>query len=199
MKTVPQPNFVAAEVTRRTTYHHHANPPRHLGGYVTAVVVALLLAATIPHSAAAGKTPAVGEPFPALAQFGLEGPLPDLSQAKVVIVDFWASWCGPCKASFPIYEGLRQQYGERGVVIIAINVDSDAKAMATFVARQKPGFSVVRDAGQKLVQAVAPPTMPTSFVLDAKGVVRAVHHGFHGEKTQREYVEQINRLLEERS
>ena len=77
--------------------------------------------------------------------------------------------------------------------------DSDAKAMATFVARQKPGFSIVRDAGQKLVQAVAPPTMPTSFVIDAKGIVRAVHHGFHGEKTQREYVEQITRLLEERS
>ncbi len=145
--------------------------------------------------AESGKPPSLGERFPSLATFGLEGRLPDLGQAKVVIVDFWASWCGPCKASFPIYEELRRQYGDRGLVIVAVSVDQDRKAMEKFVAHQNPGFAIVRDADQKLVQAVAPPTMPTSFVLDAQGVVRAVHHGFHGEKTQREYVEEINRLL----
>jgi thiol-disulfide isomerase/thioredoxin len=170
--------------------------PAHRLLSLTALGLALMFGSAPLHAASA-KTPVVGDTFPALAQFGLEGALPDLSQAKVVIVDFWASWCGPCKASFPVYEELRKQYGERGVVIIAVNVDTDAKAMNSFVARQQPGFSVVRDASQKLVQTVAPPTMPTSFVLDAKGVVRAVHQGFHGEKTKAEYVEQITRLLAE--
>ena len=198
MKTISQTNSVAAEVTRRFAHHSPVKLPRDLGSYVLSVFGALLLAAAPLHAASA-KTPAVGDTFPTLAQFGLEGTLPDLSQAKVVIVDFWASWCGPCKASFPVYDELRKQYGERGVVIIAVNVDTNAKAMTTFVARQQPGFSVVRDATQKLVQAVAPPTMPTSFVLDSRGVGRAVHQGFHGEKTRSEYVEEINRLLAEPS
>jgi thiol-disulfide isomerase/thioredoxin len=163
-----------------------------------ALVVALVFGGATAR-AASTKTPAVGDTFPALAKFGLEGTLPDLSRARVVIVDFWASWCGPCKASFPIYDELHKQYGERGVVIVAINVDTNAKAMTSFLAHQQPGFSVLRDATQKLVQAVAPPTMPTSFLLDARGVVRAVHQGFHGEKTKSEYVEEINRLLAEPS
>jgi hypothetical protein len=81
-------------------------------------------------------------------------------------------------------------------VIIAVNVDQDARAMEKFLSRQSPGFTVVRDASQALVAAVAPPTMPTSFVLDAQGVVRAVHRGFHGAKTKQEYIAEINQLLE---
>ncbi len=159
--------------------------------------LALALGLAGAASAAPGKAPVVGERFPALATFGLEGELPDLDAAKVVIVDFWASWCGPCKASFPAYEELRRQYGDRGLVIVAVSVDQDRKAMEKFVAHQNPGFTVVRDANQKLVQAIAPPAMPTSFVLDAQGVVRAVHQGFHGEKTKREYAEEIDHLLED--
>jgi cytochrome c biogenesis protein CcmG/thiol:disulfide interchange protein DsbE len=168
-------------------------------GRAIAGILLLCALVSVPLYAAENKTPAVGETFPALTQFSLEGEMPDLSHARVVLVDFWASWCGPCKASFPVYEELRKTYGDRGVVVIAVNVDQNAKAMAAFVARQKPGFCVVRDAQQKLVQAVTPPTMPTSFVLDGKGVVRAVHTGFHGDKTRRDYIEEIERLLQEQS
>jgi len=164
------------------------------GGRFAGWLLALTLLAG-PLGAVPGQTPAVGDTFPALSSFDLEGQLPDLSGAKVVIVDFWASWCGPCKASFPVYDELREKYGNQGVVIIAVNVDQDAQAMEKFLARQKPGFAVVRDAHQKLVAAVSPPTMPTSFVLDAQGVVRAVHAGFHGDKTQAAYVADINLLL----
>lgn len=198
MKTLFQSNSVNAEVTRRVATKDRARPPRDLGGYVAGVLMALTLMA-VPVRATEGKTPAVGDTFPALTAFDLEGTLPDLTGAKVVIVDFWASWCAPCKASFPVYDDLRKEFGARGVVIIAVNIDREVKAMTTFVARQQPGFAIVRDAGQKLVAAVAPPTMPTAFVLDSRGVVRAVHQGFHGEKTRREYIEEINRLLAEQS
>jgi thiol-disulfide isomerase/thioredoxin len=125
--------------------------------------------------------------------------MPDLSSAKVVIVDFWASWCGPCKASFPVYDELREEYGDDGLVILAVSVDQNPKAMEKFLKRMKPGFTVVRDAGQKLVGRVAAPAMPTSFVLDAKSTVRFVHLGFHGATTRDEYRQQIETLLSEES
>jgi len=62
-----------------------------------------------------------------------------------------------------------------------------------------PKFAVVRDTQQQLVKAAAVPTMPTSFVIDSKGVVRFVHVGFHGENSRREYEEEIKALLEEPS
>jgi len=156
----------------------------------------LVLLATASTTRAA-DTLAIGQPFPALAQQGLEGTLPDLPAAKVVIVDFWASWCAPCKASFPIYDSLQREFGAQGVQIVAVNVDQNSKQMEAFLKKQPVSFAVVRDAQAKLVAQVKVPTMPTSFVLDATGVVRFVHIGFHGEETRQLYVEQINQILQE--
>jgi len=152
------------------------------------------------HPASAGdKTLTVGSSFPSLSDFDLEGDLPDLSDARVVIIDFWASWCGPCKASFPVYSELQDQFGSKGVVVIAVNVDKSPKDMQKFIKRNPPSFSVVRDAKQQLVGTVGVPTMPTAFVLDSTGVVRFVHAGFHNEKSRREYIHEIKTLLEEQS
>lgn len=144
---------------------------------------------------AAPTTPEVGSRFPDLAAADLEGELPDLRAAKVVIVDFWASWCGPCRQSFPVYEELHRQYADDGVVIVAVNVDERPSDMEKFLSRHPVSFAVVRDASQEFVSKVSPPSMPTSFVLDGEGVVRFVHRGFHGDRTRREYVEQIDALL----
>ena len=154
----------------------------------------LLLAAA---ATAAPTTLVPGMKFPDLAASGLEGALPDLAAARVVIVDFWASWCGPCKQSFPVYDQLQREYGPKGVVIIAVSVDRTAADMEKFLRRLAPGFSVVRDAAQKLVAQVAVPTMPTAFVLDRHGVVRFVHAGFHGDRSRMEYARQLDTLLSE--
>jgi thiol-disulfide isomerase/thioredoxin len=137
----------------------------------------------------------VGDQFPALDQFKLEGQLPDASSAKVVIVDFWASWCGPCKASFPVMEELHQQFGKQGLQILAVNVDENRAAMDDFLKQHRVSFPVVRDAGQQLVAAAAIGSMPTSFILDGGGRVRAMHNGFHGDKTRKQYVDEIQALL----
>lgn len=156
-------------------------------------LLVLVLSPLFAHAQAVGP----GDTFPSLSDFSLEGEMPDLSEAKVVIVDFWASWCGPCKASFPVYDELREEYGDRGLVILAVSVDQNPKAMEQFLKKMKPGFSVVRDSGQKLVGRVAAPAMPTSFVLDAASTVRFVHLGFHGDRTRDTYREQIESLLSE--
>jgi thiol-disulfide isomerase/thioredoxin len=139
-----------------------------------------------------------GDPFPALDPSALSGgTLPDTA-GKVVFVDFWASWCAPCKASFPAYAQLNADYAGRGLVIIAVSVDDSPDAYATFVARMRPTFATVNDAQHRLVGAVQVPTMPTCYLVDRTGKVRFMHAGFHGGQTERELKTEIEGLLSER-
>lgn len=135
----------------------------------------------------------VGDTLPDLAAFKLEGKLPE-TRGKVVIVDFWASWCLPCAESFPALDELQKKYGDR-LVILAVNVDQKAANMEKFLKKHPVSFTVVRDGGQKLVAAAEPATMPTSFILDSEGQVRFLHNGFHGEETRKQYATEIESLL----
>lgn len=155
------------------------------------IALAALLGAGIPAARAAIK---VGDTLPDLATFKLEGKLPDSLKGKVVIVDFWASWCLPCAESFPVLDELQKKYGDR-LVVLAVNVDEKAANMEKFLKKHPVTLTVVRDAGQKLVAVAEPATMPTSFILDGEGKVRFVHNGFHGEDTRREYLSEIESLL----
>jgi len=153
--------------------------------------VATLLAGTFFTAQAALK---VGDTLPDFASFKLEGKLPDTLKGKVVIVDFWASWCLPCAKSFPVLDELQKKYADR-LVVLAVNVDEKKSNMEKFLQKHAVGFTVVRDAEQKLVAVVEPATMPTSFILDGEGKVRFLHNGFHGEDTRKEYIAEIESLL----
>ena len=118
-----------------------------------------------------------GEPLPNLAQYGLEGKLPDL-KGKVVYLDFWASWCGPCKASFPVLDRWQRTLGPKGLIVVGISVDEGAAAAEKFVRAAGIAFPTLRDGAHKLVAAADVSAMPTSFLIDRKGVIRVVHHGF---------------------
>ena len=143
--------------------------------------------------AAQAGTPKEGDAFPDLTKFGLEGTLPD-TQGKIVLVDFFASWCDPCKESFPVMEELKQKFGDKGLVIIAVNMDKKKQDMADFLKEHPVSFTVVRDASAKLAKEVQIPTMPSSFLLDKNGKVHAFHRGFKGD-TKKKYTEQIEALL----
>lgn len=136
----------------------------------------------------------MGENFPDLNKYGLEGNLPEL-KGKVVLVDFFASWCAPCKASFPAMQELHEKYKDKGVVILAVNVDKKRGDMEKFLKNYPCDFPVLRDGAAKLVSEVKVSTMPSSFLLDKNGKVTAVHTGFHGDETKRKYVEEIETLL----
>lgn len=99
-------------------------------------------------------------------------------KGKVVIVDFWASWCGPCRDSMPVLERLSRTYKEKGLVVLGVNIDNDAKSASAFLKEVRVSFPVVNDSAKKLAKVYAPPTMPSSFIVDRQGRIHAVHAGF---------------------
>jgi thiol-disulfide isomerase/thioredoxin len=158
---------------------------------------AVLLAVSLATLAPCGSAQvAPGAAFPSLSNSSLSGALP-ATAGKVVLVDFWASWCAPCKASFPAYSRLQQDYSDKGLVIIAVSVDDSARSYSSFVAKLKPGFATVHDAAHRLVAEVQVPTMPTSYLVDRSGKVRYVHAGFHGDATIKELRSEIDAILGE--
>ena len=132
--------------------------------------------------------------MPELSTFSLEGTIPNL-KGKVVLLDFFASWCAPCKASFPAIEELHKQFESEGLVVIAVNVDTTKKEMEAFLRKEKVTFTILRDASQKLVRAVDVPTMPSSFLISRDGKIAYAHEGYKGAETKRQYTEEIKALL----
>ena len=136
-----------------------------------------------------------GDALPPLDTFKLEGKLPGNLKGHVILLDFWASWCAPCRKSFPAMQELYKHFAGRGVIIIAVNVDENRADMERFLKGMNVSFTTVRDAQQKLVAAADVGTMPTSFLIDRAGKIRFVHTGFLGDQTVKEYREQIQLLL----
>lgn len=134
---------------------------------------------------------AAGMPLSDLSGFGLTGALPDL-KGKVVVLDFWASWCGPCKASFPTLEELHKKYAERGVVVLGVNVDKTPEPMRAFLKEHPVTFPIVQDAGHTLIAAAAVKAMPTTVIVGRTGMIRAIHSGF----TTKEGPEKLSEAIE---
>ena len=138
------------------------------------LVLALATVSTARAEVKAGQ-PAADFDGPTLAGSSLK--LSSL-RGKVVLVDFWASWCEPCKKELPLLDKLAPRLRARGVEIVAVNIDDDKNKAADFVRRLGLRLTVVADPGKKIVGAWQPPKMPSSFVVDKAGVVRTVHAGF---------------------
>jgi len=136
-----------------------------------------------------------GDNLPDLTPMKLEGSLPAALKGKVVLLDFWASWCDPCKESFPVMQQLHDRYASQGLVVLAVNVDEKRSDMDAFLKKHPGSFPILRDASRKLVEHAGIATMPTSFLIDRQGKVRFVHSGFHGAETQKKYEQEIDSLL----
>lgn len=157
------------------------------------LTLAAVLTVAVGAAAVAGQ-PKKGDAFPKLTDYHLEGSLPNL-EGKVVVVDFWASWCGPCKASFPALADFHKKYADQGLVIVAVSVDEKADDLAGFVKKLKPPFTVVRDSTQGLAGKLDIQSIPTTFFISKDGRIASVHNGFSGGSTVKEYARTIEELL----
>jgi peroxiredoxin len=133
----------------------------------------ILLAATLLH--AAGK----GEAAPAIQLKDQAGHAFSLAAFKgqVVVVDFWASWCGPCRKSLPELDGLQNRYAAQGVKVVGISLDSDAGSMASFLDKVPVRFTILHDPTGQVGEAYAVVAMPTTFLIDREGRIAARFEG----------------------
>lgn len=124
-------------------------------------------------------------------------PTLDLNQfhGKVVYLDFWASWCKPCRQSFPWMNRMLVKYGDKGLVIIAVNLDEDRKDADRFLKELPAKFQVVYDPEGKIAEQYKLIGMPSSFIVDRDGAVKDRHMGFHDDSPA-EYEAEIQGLLQ---
>jgi cytochrome c biogenesis protein CcmG/thiol:disulfide interchange protein DsbE len=99
-------------------------------------------------------------------------------RGRVVYLDFWASWCGPCRQSFPWMQTLKNTYEDRGLTIVAVNLDANRVDAEKFLNQFKPTFEVRFDPDGKLAEIYKVKSMPSSVLIDRHGVARFTHMGF---------------------
>ena len=146
----------------------------------------LLLVALTTASADSAAPVAAAPRWPLLQSFA----------GKVVLVDFWASWCSPCLQSFPWMNELQQRHSKDGFVVVAVNMDQDRALADAFLKKPPVDFHIEYDAQGTLARQFGVQAMPTSFLIDRNGNVRLRHRGFRDkERAGRE--DEIQQLLKE--
>jgi|SRR5579864_6433707 len=161
-------------------------------GLIT-TAVAMVFAAVVVARGAASK------PAPDVALQRADGEIVHLAayQGHVLLVDFWASWCVPCKASFPALDALYREYGPRGFEVLAVNLDERRRDADAFLKDRPHQMTVVFDPQGASPVAFGVKGMPSSFVIDKAGTIRFMHMGYSSDVEQ-SYRQEINQLLAER-
>ena len=98
-------------------------------------------------------------------------------RGKVVLVDFWASWCEPCKVAMPFYQELQKQFPEK-LVVLGVSMDEDREALQAALKKRPVDFKILHDPSGKIAEYFSVEAMPSSFILDARGRLQFEHRGF---------------------
>ena len=115
-------------------------------------------------------------------------------QGKVIYLDFWASWCGPCRKSFPWMKKMQSKYQEQGLVVISVNLDVEKELADKFLKDNPVNFIVVYDPTGDIATNYQIMGMPSSYIIDRDGELKVTHVGFFTKKKPR-YEAQIQALL----
>ena len=158
-----------------------------------------LLAAAGLGAAPAAFAVDVGQPMPPVpvAQpFAKGGEAVNLGgfRGKVLYVDFWASWCVPCRTSMPALQTLYAKYKDRGFVVVGVNKDDRWTDAERFLQKYPASFPLASDTDEKIVKSFAVPAMPSGYLIDRKGIVRRIHTGFT-EETAQSLDKEVDQLL----
>ena len=117
-------------------------------------------------------------------------------RGKVVLIDFWASWCPPCLKSLPKYNELRREIGTSDFEIVAVNVDENTEDAKKFLAKHPVSYPIAKDPKGVLPGVFGVKAMPTSYLVDKNGVVKYVHAAFKEGDIEKLRVE-IEKLIAE--
>ena len=117
-------------------------------------------------------------------------------KGQVVYLDFWATWCPPCRKSFPWMNELNERYKKAGLTIIAVGVDKKLDLIKKFIGETNPGFAVAHDPTGTIAKTYKLRAMPSSYLIDREGRLVSTHLGFRTSKIKQLETE-IQHLLEE--
>jgi len=133
--------------------------------------------------------------FTLQSRSGEQVSLSDL-RGNVVMINFWATWCGPCRQEMPHLEALHQRYSGLGFTILGINVEEDSSLSGKFLAETPVTFPVLFDPANGVSELYDVVAMPSTVIVDRKGNMRFIHHGYKP-GFENEYQSQIRALLRE--
>jgi len=146
-----------------------------------------------------------------LASSGLEGrPAPDFAlksssgqnlrlsehRGEVVMVNFWATWCGPCRQEMPLLDELYSRYQRVGFSLLGVNIDDNSSKAMNMVSELGVSFPVLFDSRKEVSKLYEVEAMPVTVLIDREGTVRYVHHGYKPGYEEK-YLDQIRSLLRE--
>jgi peroxiredoxin len=145
--------------------------------------------------AVAGTAPAPDFTLPARA--GGEMSLNGL-KGQVVLINFWATWCGPCRKEMPLLDQIYQRYKGLGFTLLGVNVEEDSAGAENWLKQTPVTFPVLFDRENRVSKLYEVTAMPSTVIVDRKGQVRFVHYGYTP-GTENEYQDQIRTLIREKS
>ena len=155
------------------------------------VAVTLFFAASVSAKSTNQKAPEITLP-------GMTGKTVKLSdfRGQVVMVNFWASWCQPCRTEMPLIEDIYNKYKKIGFTVLGVNVDENPKAGKKMLKEIPVSFPVVFDSDNKMIEKYEVQAMPSTYMVDRKGNIRDIHRGYK-KGDEKAYEEYIRKLLRE--
>ena len=156
-----------------------------------ALTATLVMTSTVGASANSSTAPAFTLPSRAGDTVSLAS-----LKGKVVMLNFWASWCGPCRQEMPLLEQMHKRYSALGFTLVGVNVDANSKDAEEWLSKTPVSFPVLFDRESKVSAMYDVKAMPSTVFIDRQGNVRALHRGYKA-GDEGEYLNQIRALLKE--
>jgi peroxiredoxin len=181
-----------------TRFNRRPLPALALG--LLAIVATASPPATLADGASAtiGGSTMAGGPAPDFTLPARGGSNLSLSQYKgqVVMINFWATWCGPCRQEMPLLDAMYRKYKGMGFTLIGVNVEPDSKAAEKFLQGMPVTFPVAFDAESRVSKLYKVQGMPSTVIVDRKGNARVLHKGYRpGDENK--YLDEVRRLIRE--
>jgi peroxiredoxin len=158
-----------------------------IAGLATFLIAVPMLAAVAPNS--------VAPDFTLNAQSGKPVELTQF-KGQVVMLNFWASWCGPCRQEMPLLDSIYKKYNKAGFTMIGVNVEPDSKTANDWLKQTPVSFPILYDTQSEVSKLYGVAGMPSTVIIDRKGNVRMIHRGYKP-GDEEEYLSNIRSLMRE--